>query len=319
MNKILLLTPLSDYTDDILLCNSFNSVMTFFIKKYLEKLGNHCKVVAVEDAFTIKRVTKSNYTTFKRLVEDPGLLNKYDTVIVLGIKSLRSCDQRIIDLLKTKGKKRVLELDETGKRVHTDFTCIFMIPEVDTSDTKFIGQGVDLDYLYSEKSDTTLVVHVDHPWPTRAEYFDQIQEKLQELVKSQIYKNYGFTDLEIIYHTVPVTDVASINNTLVPPNVSFPELAEIYRKVHVGFISHAETMGNYPLELAATGATVVLPNAKGVPSSVMALTKHYIIDIENFWDTVLTNLDSTNKENLERAKAFSYECVAKRIIKILGE
>lgn len=321
MSKILILTPLPQYGDNIESLDSYNYVVTFFIKKYLERLGNQCTVVAAEDAFTVKHVSKSNYATFKRLVEDPGLLQTHDAVIILGIKSLRSCDYRIIDLLKTKGKTKVLELDETARRPNLEFTCMFMVPGEETVDTRFIGQGVDLDYLYPEKSDSTLVVHVDHPWTasSRADYFDRVQEKLRELVESNVYKKYGFNDLEIIYHTIPVTDISTIDNSLIPPNVPFTELAKIYRQSHIAFISHAESMGNYPLELAATGATVILPANKSVPNAVMALIKFEDINIDNFWGTILAGLKETQEENIKRAKEFSYENVAKRIMQILGE
>lgn len=317
MKKILLLAPLADYHNDINLCNSYNSVMTFFLKKYLERAGCDCKVIATEDALTIKRVSKSNYTTFKRLVEDNNILNEYKYVVILGIKSLRSCDPRILNILKNNVKGRVFELDETGKRANPEFTCVYMVPADETDNAKFMGQGVDLDFLYPVKQPNILIVHIDHAWPTRAEYFDQIRERLKELVESKIYKTYGFQSVDIIYHTVPVSDITQINNSTKTPGVPFPELAEIYRKVNVGFISHAETMGNYPLEIAATGATVILPDARGVPKSVMHLVKFYRSDIDNFWNTVLSNLAQTQNENIEMAKNFSYEKVADRLINII--
>ena len=319
MKKFLLLTPLPEYQDDINLCNSFNSVMTFFLKKYLEKAGCDCKVIPTEDAFTIKHASKSNYHTFKRLIEDTGVLDEFTYVVILGIKSLRSCDPRILHILKNNVKGRLFELDETGKRSNSEFVCIYMIPADETDNTKFIGQGVDLDFLYPDKQPNILSIHVDHAWPARAEYFDRIREQLTELVESQIYKAYGFESVEILFHTVPVDDIALINNTVITPGIPFPQLAEIYRKVNVGFVSHAETMGNYPLEIAAAGGTVILPDSKSLPGAVKALVKFYTSDIDNFWHTVLSNLMQTQEQNILLAKNFSYEKVVNRLITITGD
>ena len=205
MKKFLLLTPLPEYQDDINLCNSFNSVMTFFLKKYLEKAGCDCKVIPTEDAFTIKHASKSNYHTFKRLIEDTGVLDEFTYVVILGIKSLRSCDPRILHILKNNVKGRLFELDETGKRSNSEFVCIYMIPADETDNTKFIGQGVDLDFLYPDKQPNILSIHVDHAWPARAEYFDRIREQLTELVESNC-----------TFIPVVISSVEATVSTLVP-------------------------------------------------------------------------------------------------------
>lgn len=293
--------------------------MTFFLKKYIEKAGYECKIIPTEDAFTRKQISKSNYQTFQRLIEDTGVLDEFTHIVILGIKSLRSCDPRILNVLRNNVQGQVFELDETGKRVNADFVTIYMIPAEETDNTRFIGQGVDLDFLYPAKQPNILSIHVDHAWPTRAEYFEQIRERLLELVESKIYKTYGFESVEILYHTIRVDDITLINNTVSTPGVPFPELAAIYRKVNVGFISHAETMGNYPLEIAAAGGTVILPVSKGVPGSVMALIKFYTIDIDNFWHTILSNLTQTLEQNTLLAKNFSYEKVAERLTHLTGD
>lgn len=318
MKKFLLLTPLSDYQDDINLCNSFNSVMTFFLKKYIEKAGYECRIIPTEDAFTRKQISKSNYQTFQRLIEDTGVLDEFTQIVILGIKSLRSCDPRILNVLNNV-KGQIFELDETGRRANSDFVTIYMIPAEETDHTRFIGQGVDLDFLYPDKQSDILSIHVDHAWPTRAEYFEQIRSKLAELVESKIYKEYGFKSVEILFHTIRIDDITLINNTVNTADVPFPELATIYRKVNVGFISHAETMGNYPLEIAAAGGTVILPRSKGVPRSVMALIKFYPIDIDKFWHTILSNLTQTLEQNTLLAKNVSYEKVAERLIHLTGD
>jgi hypothetical protein len=319
MKKILLLLPLYSYVNDITKCDNYNSVIAFFFKKYLEKKGYYCTVVPMEDTFTMKGQSKSNYSTYKRLIEDTKLIDTHDVVIILGIKSLRNCDERIINSLKNKGKQNVLELDETSNRADPNFSCIFMMGEKTEENSHFVGQGVDLEFLYPDKSNSILTVHIDHPWPSRVQYFEIIQQKLLELQENQIYKKYGFNELEIMYHTIQITDIKSINENLIPPNISFLELSKIYRKTHVGFISHRETMGNYPLEMAATGATVILPYRKAVPGAVMSLIKFYDINMPDFWETVLINLKNTSDENVEKSKEFSYESVTNRISKILGD
>lgn len=317
MKKILLLLPLDSFIDDISECNNYNTVVAFFFKKYLEKKGYHCKVVPMEDSFTRKGHSKSNYSTYKRLLEDTELIDTYDVVIVLGIKSLRNCDEGIINSLKTKGQQNVLELDETSSRAHPDFTCIFMMGPKILENSHFVGQGVDLEHLYPDKSNSILTLHIDHPWPWRSQYFETIQQRLFELQENQIYKKYGFDELEIIYHTIPVTDIKSINDNLTPPDISFLELSKIYRKTHVAFISHRETMGSYHLEMAATGATVISPSRKALPGETRNLVLLTPINISDFWETVLMNLENTSNENIEKSKEFSYESVINRISEII--
>jgi hypothetical protein len=64
-----------------------------------------------------------------------------------------------------------------------------------------------------------------------------------------------------------------------------------------------------------------MPRAKGkaVPKSVLNLVKFYTINIDNFWDTVLTNLQQTQEQNTLLATEFSYEKVADRLSNIIKD
>lgn len=314
--KVLLLAPLDNYVDDINCCNSYNSVMAFFLKKYLKKYDVDVELIPVADSFTRKQISKSNFRTFKKLILDTNLLETFDKIIILGIKSLRSIHPKVLEeILKCKDK--IFELDETAKRRSEDFTTLFMVGDEEYTNAKFIGQGVDLDFLYPEQSHKELVIHVDHPWYTGVHYFDLIYEKNLQLIKEEIFKKYGFESVKFIYHTEEIEDISKINSLTNPQNVSFLKLSEIYRKTHVGFISHPESMGNYPLELAACGAVVVLPNNNAIPGFIKNQINWVSIGQENFWDYIFLNLDEIQKSNQQKAIKFSYDAVVERIINII--
>lgn len=319
MKNLLVMSSSYDYSDDINECKSFTPVLSNFLHKYLAKNSYKSEVLCMLDSFRHKRFSVSNYETFKKIVIDTDVLKEYDNILIVGINPLKKCDPRIIEYLKSNVKGKILAIDETTRRPPgLPFICAFMIRDDESDLCKFIGQGVDLDYLYPDQNGSKLVIHIDHAYPSAVEYFDKIKKVLQKLLEYKFYENYGYESVKIIFHDEKINSLEQLHNNQENNIISFPKLAKIYRSSHIAFVSHMESMGTYPLEMSACGAVVIIPDTLAVKKQVLDQISYVDLDEQFDWNDLLRGLENIKEKNREKSKYFSFDTVIQRIDKILG-
>lgn len=162
--------------------------------------------------------------------------------------------------------------------------------------------------------DKVLRVHIDHNLELRKECFKEIKGIVSDM-QSKIASHPHWDSLEIIYHaqTELLDNIGHHNYS----NVPLPNIAKLYGKTDIAFISHSETLGMYHLEQLSAGSTVCMLGPK--------LLKKEVIDglpiIKNVrTDTLLDPgyLMSRRMRNRRSVEKFSFDNYVKRIVKFIS-
>jgi len=118
-----------------------------------------------------------------------------------------------------------------------------------------VGQVVAHDlFVPQQQMDRILRIHVDHNLHKRKHCFTEIKQTLKR-IESYIPQTEHWTDLEVTYHDkiCDIDDIGHMDYGSIP----ITELAAIYSKTNIAFVSHKETLGMYHLEMLSAGASVI--------------------------------------------------------------
>lgn len=156
-------------------------------------------------------------------------------------------------------------------------------------------------------SSSTLKIHIDHNLDGRENIFPDIKNALYKIKKS-IKKYREWDDIEVYYHDTlcEIEDIGHNDYNFIP----LKNLSELYGSCNIAFLSHKETMGQYPLEMMSCGVPVI-----GKPNHVQ-WSEPEIINIHNLdVDTFLKkeNLKRLSIKNNHLISKYSFETFAQNV------
>jgi hypothetical protein len=309
--NILMIVHCREFIDDITQCKEFNTVMGYHLKHALEKNGANVKAISGEPWLGIKKKVKSTWDSFDQTF-DKFLLAEYEHVLFVGTVPLKIANGAIVDYFKKNVRGVFGETRERAEGLHGDL-LFYLMPYEETEGYVYLGPMINTDFLYPEKQYDKLVIHVDHHYHGRGDCSIQIKNLLDQLEANKYYQEH-WNGYELYYHSKKLNSINDFDFYDVPPNVPFSELSSIYRKTHIGFISHRETLGMYHIEIAAAGGLVVNGINKMLPTSMVELV-NYQDHCEDFWNTILPKITEDNiRLNSEKVQHLSYDQGAKTII-----
>lgn len=237
-------------------------------------------------------------------------VSDYENLLVCGVNSMKRFSAAAIARLRSQIKKSIFQIDDSNFNEGRDFvTLAHYIKKSHPSDHSInLGLAVDTDTFVLGKKNLSgeFFIHVDHRWTKthRLDGFDVIKSVIAN-IRSVIKNSDRWHDIRVIYHTDEITDIARIG-TYDPGNTSIDQLASIYSKTHLAFVSHAETLGQYPLEMLSSGASVAM-HRKFIPKETRNL--YQFCDIAQFEPkTFLRELNADIfVANRAQAQKFSYD------------
>lgn len=310
--KILLVSHSDNYHDDLSQCKNFNEVLTYFVKKNLEKHGAHCRVVNGGTWLGLKRQIKSFERNYHEMF-DKSLLDEYPNVIFVGAVPLKITHDNIIKDLQKNITGMFAEFNEYSIEPHGDIVFYALPDDKRFENRIWVGPMYDSENLYPDKKYDTLVIHIDHHFPGRYDCFERIRSLINELKHNDYFKK-NWKNFEVYYHSQQVEDIDQVDFYDIPPNIPFSDLSAIYRKTHVAFLSHRETLGMYPIEMTASGAYLVVLNRDFLPASIFDLVQP-AEDDKDFWDKILPDITEVQSRKIStKVAACSYENGMKKVI-----
>lgn len=308
--KILLIVNSESYIDKLSECKDFEQVQTYFIKRNLENLGAECQVHAGRAWMGKKKVKKSSYDDYKKYFNQ-NLFNEFENILFTGAIPAKLLNDRIKEDFKLKVKGKLAEMSEYSREPLRDMV-FFSLPDNNSKNKICVGPMYDETELYFDKQFDKLILHIDHHLEGRKDCHEKIINCIKQLESSEYFKN-NWKTYEIYYHGKKIDNIDSLNFYNRPPNIPFKDLSAIYRRSHVGFLSHRETLGLYPIEMAATGAFIAVLDTKLVKSSMLSMFDPYQ-GSENFWNNLLPKINKQNcLANIEKIQKCSYKNACKLI------
>jgi len=312
--KNLLIISHSNYVNDNLNeCKSFSTVLSCNLKKEFVKKGIDCHAVPGESWMGIKGQLKSTWDNFDKNF-NKNLLKSYNNILLVGAIPLKGVHPTIIDFFKKNVKGMFGAVSEWKREAPRD-ALFFMMPDEESHNQIHIGPMFNEDYLYPEKQYKKLILHIDHHYPGRWDWSDTIKKLIIGLEHNEFFKN-NWNGYELYYHSKKLDSINDFDYYNPPPNISFSELAKIYRQSHIGFVSHRETLGMYPIEMAATGAMLATTRKIAKPS--MFDYYNHIDYQERFWDAILPLINpEQEQENVKKISRCSYRIGVDKILPFL--
>lgn len=316
-SKILLLSHTHDFKDHLDLCENFDQVFTYNIKRALEKQDIQVRAISAQKWLGTKRKEKSKFSVFLEEF-DTSLLDEYTHVLFVGAVPTKIIHQPILDFLHDRVSGVVGEFNEYPKNPNTD-VVFHALPVSAEPGCVYVGPMYDSNELYPDQEyEDTLVLHIDHHYPGRTDCFEQIRQLILDLPNNAFYQA-NWKNLEIWYHSQQITleQLETIDFYRRPPNIPFRQLAKIYRRTHMAFLSHRETLGMYPVELMASGAMVACLDREFLTEEMHSLVRT-VGPVENFWNHVLPLINKVQaNSNSQSVAACSYDNGIKKVLDTL--
>jgi len=292
--------PLTDISN-LKNCIDYPTMQAHYIYKYTNK-----KITAVGTPYNWLQLRSADKhkDLFDIFNEHKVNLNTVKNLIITGVNAAKYFTSTELTRIKKSIKGDIYQIDDSNfnqspfcqtfshytKKSHAN----------DRSIELSLAVASDLFLPHQDFESRELVVHVDHRWTktSRLECFDEVKECLR-LLKNLVERSSRWKGLKIIYHTETVEDI-DIIGTYDPKPMPITELAELYGSCHLAFLSHAETLGQYPLEMLSAGASILM-HRKMIPKETRGLYpfKTYDnIDYENFLNTVNENTIRDNRQSV---------------------
>jgi hypothetical protein len=260
----------------------YNSMQAHFICQALRSTTLTMNIVCVCIPDIWKPKGTKNKISFARLttaLNAKGIaISNCHHLLITTLNSSRQYGKDLIDNLLLSISGNVYKFEDRNIRISNNNRLVTIGhyskgPE----EANFINAGIAVPtsvFVPQQDHDSRVYrVHVDHNYPNVASCFDEIKTALMQL-QEKIYQHSEWDSLEVIYHTrvSEINEIGHFNTT----NVSIGELARIYGRCHLAFLSHRESLGQYPFEMAAAGASVIVLKKKYLPVIKSATTAHRV-------------------------------------------
>lgn len=303
---------------------SYNEMRSFFLHESIEKIKS--KKTHIVHACLPGFWHKKSKEKFDKLANelsnqniDISTVNNMIFCTIGGYKPFRGdSKQKLIDTVKGK----TLKLDDYEVRLagHNRLCTVGHFQKGYCDPNEFLLGGLTVaSHIFLPKQnfdDRILKIHIDHNFQGRETVFKKIKEILYE-IENRIKTHYFWKDLEIYYHSKKesIERLGHFDFS----NISLSSLANLYGSCHIGFMSHRETLGQYPLELLSCGAIVIGDTANHLPKEVSE--QFSITDINDFSIDEIIDPEYVRKnitKNREKILKFDFDNYSRKILNFIG-
>ena len=317
-NQIVIIYPMPlDQINDLKNCKDYNTMQAYHIHRYAK---DRSKSVGTPIQWMFKR-SDSKYHDLLGYLKKEGLqIENINDLVLTGVNATKWFSDNDLEQITKKIKGNLYKIDDSNYfQDQWSFTFAHFIRNKRPSDKSFnlsLAVGTDLFVPLQDLSMKEFIVHVDHRWTQtdRLDSFLEIKSTIKKIIEyNQKFKRWQ--NIKIIYHTDEIKDLDQLGQYN-PKSVSITELAKIYGSAHLSFVSHAETLGQYPLEMLSCGVTII-SHRKMIPKEIRNLYPFINIekfDIEKFFDTYSEKVVIENRKSVIK---FDYENWVNRMFNIL--
>jgi hypothetical protein len=254
-----------------------------------------------------------------------------DHVLALGLRYFTHVPIGCASILKTKVTGAVTQLHDglvhdylAAHMRGVDCTFMFRDDQLRTRDWQrfaknnhHIGWAADRQLLYPAKEAGELRIVIDHPYykDGQPDFTATItQDALAFTYTSRWRNRYDRVRLRRLVNG-GAEDVTVENSASKPfdrRHVSFEEIAAEYRRTHVYFVTHKESVGLTCLEMGLCGALVVAPKGFIYPDRLQTV-RHVEYEGAVPWDLVMSRIDVSAAAALAQKQTWAR--VADRMLK----
>lgn len=178
---------------------------------------------------------------------------------------------------------------------------------------KYIGWAADHTIFYPQQTNelTFLIDHTNYG-PNKLDYSHTIKQQVKEFIDSKQWQHQYKSCNAFVLDSGRVVDyLHPIDRYDRSIQIPYTEIAKIYNKAHVFFVTHPESLGQTALETAMSGALIVTPKSCLAPDRLNTIN-HYAHNLKIDWDQVLENINP--EKNRERAIENSWDKLTDNII-----
>ena len=301
--------------------NNYDDMKSFFVHRSIRKLDHQLNIqhVCIPEIFNNDEFKSPDIEyKFKKMLSDNSIALGLIKNILFAKLKFRAIEYSMRSVLNTI-PGRMYKFEDKNIKLSNNDRIQTVGHYSDTSSTNnFFEAGLTVAHDIFEPvstKDKILRVHIDHNLELRKECFNEIKCVLTKM-QTQIKTHNHWQGLEVTYHTqvTPIEDIGHHDYI----NIPLPDIAKIYGKSDIAFISHNETLGMYHLEQLSAGSTVCMLGPK--------LLKKQVIDglpiIKNVRaDTLLDPgyLLSRRGRNRRSVEKYSFDNYVKRIVKFISD
>jgi hypothetical protein len=303
-----------DVVNDINNVSRYRNMKSFLLCKYLKQFNNNLNIKHI---FSMDFFDKKSKNLFKyKWLNNQTDLKNVKHILFNKLGSLGKFSKNDIECILSDINGNIYKFEDTSIRLFPDQDRIITIGHLGKEQNGYrnFGYAVTTDIFkpIEKYKERTYRVHIDHNYKGRYNHFEKIVDCVSNL-ESKIKKSSYWKNIEIIYHDrlCPIKDLGHFNFKTIP----IEELANIYGKTHVGFLSHRETLGQYPLELKSTGAEVISSKKQSVSKEmfdVLELTSFLDVDYDLLID--VDYLQQKDKYNRNLTLQFDYKYFVQKIL-----
>jgi hypothetical protein len=279
----------SEVFTDISKITDYDSMQAYFIYSALRQLTLEKNIVCIGyDDLWLPKSCK-NKITFDQFITKLKKRNIKITdcchVLITKLNSSKQFGNGFLDSVLESISGNVYKFEDKNIRVFDNPRLITIGhyskgPE----EANFINAGLAIptDIFYPQQivNNRVYKVHVDHNYPGVANCFSEIKQVLHGL-ENRIQEHPDWDKLEVIYHTLPtkIDNIGHFETT----NICINNLSKIYGQCHLAFLSHRESLGQYPFELCASGVNVIILKKNLLSGDVMKdATAVHRISVDEF-------------------------------------
>lgn len=305
---------------DLRKVKNFTGIYAFYLMRELRKRG-------VDLYF----VDGKNKNPQKYLAEIDGA--DCDHALALGLRWFTHQPEGCATILKTKVAGAVTQLHDglvhdylVPWMANVDCTFTFRDDSTRTRDWAryadryhYIGWAADPEVLYPEQSASQLAVLLDHAFykggqpditeavTVDATMFGHCTLWRDKPIKVRRLVNGGAEDVTINDPPLKVFQ---------REHVPFPDIAREYRRTHIFFVTHRESVGLTCLELAYCGALVVAPKGMIYPDRLATVRHIEYEGVRAPWGMIFEQLNI--RASAELARVQTWDRVADRMLAWFG-
>ena len=247
--------------------------------------------------------SKDKFTEFKNLANEQGIdISLVDDILFGLLGSLKVFKKNSLNELCSAIPGKIYKFEDRDVRCfENDKIQTIGHFKIIRQPCNFLDAGLTVAHdIFLPRQDfdkRVFKIHVDHDLADRENVFSKIKNIIID-IKEKISGHSHWQDLIVIYHDkeVAVEQLGNIEYDHLP----IKELATLYGSCHLSFLSHRETLGQYPLEMLSCGVNVIARSSHILHDKLSTIDIDKDIDYDQLLDldfikeSIIRNRDSVN-------------------------
>lgn len=262
--------------------------------------------------------SKNKFQEFKTLIADQGIdISQVDNLLFALLGSLKVFRQNSLTELCNSITGKIYKFEDKDIRC-SPYDKIQTIGHYQQAKqtNNFLNAGFtvarDVFVPIQDFDSIVFKVHVDHDLEKRENIFPEIKTILFEL-KNRIMNHAHWQDLEVYYHET-ICEIEDIGHSNYG-HLTLDKLAKVYGACHLAFLSHTETLGQYPLEMLSCGVNVCARKTHLMHNELPIIDVDGPIDYDMLLDNQL--IQTSIGKNRESVSNFSFDNYVHKIIQFI--